>query len=132
MRDYKYTDILETIYEMSNYILDKKIDKLFLKVHIPLQINPSNHVKNALSKCYNSPNLLGNLNNLFDLVGDDFETSGESIRSSFRTTLKALNQRRNQNSPFAIYKFFSPEDIITPKSFLDVCTYYLKKQKNNG
>ena len=129
LRDYKYTDILETIYEMSNYILDKKIDKLFLKVHIPLQTNPSNRVKNALSKCYNSPNLLGNLNNLFDLVGDDFETSGESIRSSFRTTLKALNQRRNQNSPFAIYKFFSPEDEITPKSFLDVCTYYLKNTK---
>ncbi len=129
LKNYKYTDILETIYEMSNYILDKKIDKLFLKVHIPLQTNPSLRVKSALFKCYHSPELLGNLNYLFDLVGNDFETSGESIRSSFRTTLKTLNQRRNQNSPFAICKFFSGNNEVTPKSFLDICTYYLKNTK---
>lgn len=129
-KNYKYTDILETVSEMSNYIIDKKIDTLFLKLHIPFQTPPSNRVKNTLLKCYNSPELLGNLNNLFNLVGYDFGTDGNSIRSSFRTTLSSLNQRRYQNPSLAIYKLlFSSDDDLTPKSFLDICTYYLKYTK---
>ena len=125
-----YKDILKTIYEMSNYTLEQKIDRLFLKVHIPLKSNPSNRVRTALIKCYNSPNLLGNLNALFNIVGKEFGTTGEGIRSSFRTALKPLNELKDkENSPFAIYKFFPKGEEITPKTFLDISIYYLKNTK---
>lgn len=115
---------------MSNFTLERKIDRLFLKVHIPLESNPSNRVRKTLIKCYNSPNLLGNLNTLFNMVGKEFGTTGEGIRSSFRTALKPLNELKDkENSPFAIYKFFPKGEEITPKSFLDISIYYLKNTK---
>lgn len=125
-----YKEILKTIYEMSNYTLERKIDRLFLKVHIPLESNPSNRVRKTLIKCYNSPNLLGNLNTLFNIVGKEFGTTGEGIRSSFRTALKPLNELKDkENSPFAIYKFFPKGEEITPRAFLDISIYYLKNTK---
>ena len=125
-----YKEILKTIYEMSNYTLERKIDRLFLKVHIPFESNPSNRVRKTLIKCYNSPNLLGNLNTLFNIVGKEFGTTGEGIRSSFRTALKPLNELKDkENSPFAIYKFFPKGEEITPRAFLDISIYYLKNTK---
>ena len=120
-------DVSKTVSEMSNYILDKKIDRLFLKLKIPLRSNPSNRVRNALTKCYYCPELTENINDLFDLVGKDFKTTREGIRSSFRTALKPLNLYKNINQPpFAIYKFFEKGEEVTPKKFLDICIYYLQ------
>ena len=128
LKDYTYQDILKTIKEMSNFTLDKKIDRLFLKMHIPLESNPSNRVRKTLTKCYDSPELLKNLNNLFDMVGKDFETTREGIRSSFRTALKPLNEQKDRElSPFTIYKFFPKGTDVTPSLFLDISIYYLKK-----
>ena len=125
-----YKNILKAIYEMSNYTLERKIDRLFLKLHIPLESSPSNRVRKTLFKCCNSPNLLGNLNTLFNTVGKELGTTGEGIRSSFRTALKPLNEFKDKEDlPFAIYKFFPKGEEVTPKLFLDISIYYLKNTK---
>lgn len=127
---FDFQDVSKTILEMSNYILDKKIDRLFLKLKIPLRSNPSNRVRNALTKCYYCPELLENLNELFDLVGKDFKTTREGIRSSFRTALKPLNLYKDkEQSPFAIYKLFEKGEEVTPKRFLEISIYYLQNTK---
>lgn len=124
---FDFQDVSKTIAEMSNYILDKKIDRLFLKLKIPLRSNPSNRVRNALTKCYYCPELTENINDLFDLVGKDFKTTREGIRSSFRTALKPLNSYKDKEQPpFAIYKLFDKGEDVTPKRFLDICIYYLQ------
>lgn len=127
---FNFEDISMTIAEMSNYTLEKKINRLFLKLRIPLRSNPSDRVRNALIKCYYCPELIENLNKLFELVGKDFKTTGESIRSSFRTTLRHLNFRKDKEElPFAIYKLFEKGEEITPKTFLDISIYYLQNTK---
>ena len=124
---FDFQDVSKIIAEMSNYILDKKIDRLFLKLKIPLRSNPSNRVRNALTKCYYCPELTENINDLFDLVGKDFKTTREGIRSSFRTALKPLNSYKDKEQPpFAIYKLFDKGEDVTPKRFLDICIYYLQ------
>ena len=128
--DTSFKNILKAIYEMSNYTLERKIDRLFLKLHIPLESSPSNRVRKTLIKCCNSPNLLGNLNTLFNTVGKELGTTGEGIRSSFRTALKPLNEFKDKEDlPFAIYKFFPKGEEVTPKLFLDISIYYLKNTK---
>ncbi len=132
LKKFDYKDILKTIYEMSNYTLERKIDRLFLKVHIPLKSKPSIRVRKTLIKCYNSTNLLEeNLETLFNTVGKELGTTGEGIRSSFRTALKPLNDLKDKDPPppFAIYKFFPKGEDVTPKSFLDISIYYLKHTK---
>lgn len=129
---FEMKDVSKTIIEMSNYILDKKIDRLFLKLKIPLRSNPSNRVRNALTKCYYYPELIENINELFDLVGKDFKTTRDGIRSSFRTALRPLNLYKDkEQSPFAIYKLFEKGEDVSPKRFLDVSIYYLQNTKNN-
>lgn len=128
--NFHFQDVSNTIKEMSNYTLNKKIDRLFLKVKIPLRSTPSIRVRNALTKCYYCTDLLNNLNDLFDLVGRDFGTTGESVRSSFRTALKPLNLCRNKEPPpFEIYKLFEKGEEITPRVFLDIGIYYLQNTK---
>lgn len=57
-------------------------------------------------------------------------TTGEGIRSSFRTALKPLNEFKDKEDlPFAIYKFFPKGEEVTPKLFLDISIYYLKNTK---
>ena len=104
------------------------LDKFEILKNSVLESNPSNRVRKTLTKCYDSPELLKNLNNLFDIVGKDFETTREGIRSSFRTALKPLNEQKDRElSPFAIYKFFPKGTDVTPSLFLDISIYYLKK-----
>lgn len=127
---FDYKDVSKTVAEMSNYTLNKKIDRLFLKLKIPLRSSPSDCVRNTLIKCYYSPDLLGNLNYLFDLVGKDFDTTREGIRSSFRTALKPLNLcMGKEHPPFAIYQLFEKGEEVSPKKFLDVSIYYLQNTK---
>ena len=90
-----------------------------------MRSNPSNRVRNALTKCYYCPELLENLNELFDLVGKDFKTTREGIRSSFRTILKPLNLLKSNT----IFRYFEKNEDITPKNFLEVGTYYLHNLK---
>ena len=117
--------------EMSNYSLDNRIDLLFLKTKISLKSTPLDRVRDALVKCYYDSNLLLNLNQLFDIVGKDFNTTRDGVRSSFRTALNRLNLYKDkENPPFAIYKFFDKGEDITPKNFLDISTYFLKKKNN--
>ncbi len=79
-----YKNILKKLYmKCLITLLERKIDRLFLKLHIPLESSPSNRVRKTLIKCCNSPNLLGNLNTLFNTVGKELGTTGEGIRSSF-------------------------------------------------
>lgn len=126
---FNFQDVSKTILEMSDYSLDKKISRLFLKLRIPLRSKPSERVRNALTKCYYCPELVYHINELFDLVGKDFNTSRDGIRSSFRTALKPLNLYKDKEQPpFAIYKFFEKGEEISPKRFLDICLYYLQNQ----
>lgn len=130
LKNTNYKNVLKAIYELSNFTLERKIDRLFLKLHIPLESSPSNRVRKTLIKCCNSPNLLGNLNTLFNTVGKELGTTGEGIRSSFRTALKPLNEFKDKEDlPFAIYKFFPKGEEVTPKLFLDISIYYLKNTK---
>jgi hypothetical protein len=130
LKNTNYKNVLKAIYELSNFTLERKIDRLFLKLHIPLESTPSKRVRKTLIKCCNSPNLLGNLNTLFNAVGKELGTTGEGIRSSFRTALKPLNEFKDkENLPFAIYKFFPKGEEVTPKLFLDISIYYLKNTK---
>lgn len=70
------------------------------------------------------------MNTLFKAVGKELGTTGEGIRSSFRTALKPLNEFKDkENLPFAIYKFFPKGEEVTPKLFLDISIYYLKNTK---
>ncbi len=127
----KLQELLDVIMEMSNYSLDNRIDLLFLKTKISLKSTPSDRVRDALVKCYYDSNLLLNLNQLFDIVGKDFNTTRDGVRSSFRTALNRLNLYKDkENPPFAIYKFFDKGEDITPKNFLDISTYFLKKKNN--
>lgn len=131
IKPYDYKSLFNTIEEMSKNNLDKKIDLLFLKTRIPLGSPASNRVREAISKCYHSPRLLGDLNQVFTLVANDFKTTNEGIRSSFRTTLKPLNViKDNVNAPnFAIFRLFPKGEDLTPKSFLDISTFYLHNVK---
>lgn len=123
-------ELLDIILEMANYTLDKKIDLLFLKTNISLNSNPSNRVRNTLKKCYYKPELLSNIDYLFDIVAKDYHTTRDGIRSSFRTALLRLNLYKDKgDKPFEIYKFFEKGENVTPKRFLDVALYYLKNKK---
>lgn len=122
---YEFQDISDTIKEMSLHTLNTKIDSLFLKTRIPLRSSASNRVREALIKCYYNPNLLNDLQSIYDLVGKDFKTTGEGIRSSFRTILKPLNLLKNNT----IFRYFEKEEDVTPKNFLEVGTYYLHNFK---
>lgn len=131
IKPYDYKSLFNTMEEMSKNNLDKKIDLLFLKTRIPLGSPASDRVRETISKRYHSPRLLGNLNQVFALVANDFKTTNEGIRSSFRTTLKPLNViKDNINAPnFAIFNLFPKGEDLTPKNFLDISTFYLHNVK---
>lgn len=123
-------EILNIVKEMSDYALDGKIDLLFLETKISLSSSPSDRVRYALRKCYYNPNLTANIDELFNIVARDFDTTGDGIRSSFRTALSRLNLYKDKgNHPFEIYKFFENGEDVTPKTFLDIAVYYLKNKK---
>ena len=132
VKPFDYQDMFNTVEEMSNHNLDKKIDLLFLKTRIPLRSTASDRVRKAITKCYYSPEIMSDLNHVFTLVADELKTTNDAIRSSFRTTLKPLNLiKNNDNIPkFAIFNFFEKGENVTPKDFLKVSTYYLHNIKN--
>lgn len=126
----KFQDISNTVVELSKYSLDKRIDRLFLKLKIRLSSEPSLRLRGALKICYHSPELVDKLNTLYDLVAKDFGTTTDGIRSSLRTILKSVNGYKSQNPPpFTIYKLLGKDDL-SPKDFLDVAIYYLRNIKN--
>lgn len=131
IKPYDYKSLFNTIEEMSKNSLDPKIDLLFLKTKIPLGSPASDKVREAISKCYHSPRLLSDLNQVFTLVADDFKTTNEGVRSSFRTALKPLNEMKDRDNvpKFAIFNFFEKGEDVTPKSFLDISTFYLHNIK---
>lgn len=130
MRKPDLQELLKIIMEMSDNALDKKIDLLFLKTKISLGSNPSDKVRDALTKCYYCSDLLSNINDVFDIVAKDYHTTRDGIRSSFRTALSRLNlYKDNGNQNFEIYKLFEKGEDVTPKHFLDVGTYYLRNKK---
>lgn len=124
----KLQEIHDTVVEMCNYTLEKNIDLLFLKVKIR-KSNGSDYLKNALIKCFYSPELLKSLNYILELVARDYNTTSDVVRSAFRTALKPVNLYREQNPPFTIFKLFENGEKITPKNFLEVATFYLKNIK---
>lgn len=102
--------------ELLNLANWSKIYNIFLK---------TTDYKNILKAIYEMSNYT-----LFNTVGKELGTTGEGIRSSFRTALKPLNEFKDKEDlPFAIYKFFPKGEEVTPKLFLDISIYYLKNTK---
>lgn len=130
---FKYEDVFDTVEEMSQFTLDKKIDTLFLKTNIPVKSPASEKVRDAIIKCCHHPELIYDIDTLYTLVSEDFKTTKGGIRSSFRTTLKSLNSfKEKDNIPkFSILNFFEKNEDVTPKRFLEVSSNYLLNSKNN-
>ncbi len=124
----KLQEISDTVVEMCNHALEKDIDLLLLKTKI-YKSNGSDYIKNALIKCYYSPELLKDLNTIFNLVAKDFHTNSEVVGSAFRTALIPVNAYKEHNPQFTIFRFFEKEEPISPKAFLKVATFYLKTMK---
>ena len=78
-----------------------------------------------------NPDLIENVQKLYDILANEFNTTPDGIRSSFRTVLKPLNRLKdNANVPkFSIFNFFEKNEDVTPKHFLDVSIYYLQNKK---
>ncbi len=130
---FEYEDVYDTVEEMSQFTLDKKIDSLFLRTNIPVKSPASEKVRDAIVKCCYHPELTYDIDTLYTLVSEDFKTTKGGIRSSFRTTLKSLNSFKEKDDipKFSILNFFEKNEDVTPRRFLEVSINYLLNTKNN-
>lgn len=89
----------------------------------------STYFKYAIIKCYNNPNLLNSLNDIFNLIASDFGTCYNSIRPAMRNALTSVNKSRNSIGNKGVFKLFENEDTITPKNFIRIVTTHFLKYK---
>lgn len=125
------SDIINEICSYTEYVelTDFDIDLLFLRLKIKLNSSGADYLREAITQCYYYPNLLKKLDTIFSIIAKKHNKTNAAIRSSFRTALAPLNTFRNTiNCP--VMKYFSVEDTITPKDFLEIVVMYLHILKN--
>lgn len=82
----------------------------------------------AIHQCYYCPHLLGNLDEIIELIAYKFNVSKKTVKYAFRNALKPINNYRNTITNSSFIKLFDPMRNISPKYFLDVITTYLHKE----
>lgn len=109
---------------------ENNLRALFYKLNLYNESLGADYLKYAIRQCYKVPKLLNSLNDIFDIVANEFNVSYKSIRPAMRNALKSVNNYKMQYGNNGIFKLFENEDTITPKNFIKIITnHYLMKRK---
>lgn len=108
---------------------EENLIALFYKINLT-NIHPgAKYFKTSIIECYNKPDLMNNLDEIYSFVGKKFNISYDSVRPAMRRALKSVNDLRNKSKNTGVFKLFENEDNITPKNFIQIITTYYLTQK---
>lgn len=107
----------------------KNLLGLFYKLQVKNHSPGGRYLTCAIEKCYDNPDLRNNLNDIFEMISIEFETSFDAVRSAMRNALIPSVDYHKKNGNIGLFKIFENDDI-TPKNFINIIsTKYLENKK---
>lgn len=110
----------------------KELKSLLLKLGIYIYSNASQYLISAIFKCYYNSEYLVTLDNLYEIIAEEFNVSKEHIKNSIRHLIDTFNNSYNLSDNDLYYKIFINKTNISPKQFIQFFVNYLHEIKGQN
>lgn len=122
--------LLSNIYNYSsskpNSITTQEIQKLLLKLKIDLYSIGIQYLIDSILIASKNHQLLQNLQDIYEIIGSDYNISPEKIKWSIRNTVNIINKYVDSSTFRSIFKYYDDSRNLTPKYFIKLVLYYFE------
>lgn len=98
----------------------------FINLGINIYANSSQYLISAIFKCYYHPEYFFTLDNLYNIISDEYNVPKEQIKNSIRHLIDTFNNSYNLIDEKLYKKIFIEKGNVSPKQFIQRFVNYLQ------
>lgn len=118
-------DVMISNCENPDILISKQdIKKLFLKLNIELYSTGIKYLIEAILIASRDNSLLQNLQDIYEIIGQEYNVDSKKIKWSIRSSLDTINKYSNSEVFKSVFKYFDDTRALTPKYFIKLVLYY--------